>query len=54
VDVCLIPEEQFELGGPSGLLAYLSRVLEAKGHVVVCVSEGAGQDLLRERECSEP
>lgn len=39
----LIPEVQFKLEGPTGLLAYLEKVLETKGHAVVCVAEGAGQ-----------
>jgi 6-phosphofructokinase 1 len=39
----LIPEVPFKLDGPTGLLAYLESVLEAKGHAVVCVAEGAGQ-----------
>lgn len=43
VDVCLIPEVHFELGGERGLLAYLEGVLARKGHAVVCVAEGAGQ-----------
>ena len=43
MDACLIPEVPFTLGGPSGLLAYLDGVLEAQGHTVVCVAEGAGQ-----------
>ena len=43
VDAVLIPEVPFTLDGPSGLLAYLEHVLEAKGHAVVCVAEGAGQ-----------
>ena len=46
VDVVLIPEVPFKLEGPTGLLAYLERVLETKGHAVVCVAEGAGQDIL--------
>jgi hypothetical protein len=32
------------------LLAYLNRLLEEKGHAVVCVAEGAGQELLYECE----
>ncbi len=45
VDVCLIPEVPFRLDGPSGLLAYLDGVLSKQGHAVVCVAEGAGQEL---------
>eukprot|EP00775_Hariotina_reticulata_P013373 gene13373-13500_t len=46
VDVCLIPEEPFELDGPAGVLNYVRKIIEQKGHCVVCVAEGAGQDLL--------
>ncbi|KAJ9512136.1 hypothetical protein QJQ45_012713 [Haematococcus lacustris] len=48
VDACLIPEVPFKLGGPTGLLAYLESVIKYKGHCVVCVAEGAGQDLLED------
>ncbi|KIZ02592.1 hypothetical protein MNEG_5364 [Monoraphidium neglectum] len=46
VDAVLIPEVPFKLEGPGGLLAYLGGVLESKGHAVVCLAEGAGQDIL--------
>ncbi|KAG2484165.1 hypothetical protein HYH03_016979 [Edaphochlamys debaryana] len=46
VDVCLIPEVSFTMDGPHGLLAYLGAVIDRKGHAVVCVAEGAGQDLI--------
>lgn len=40
---CLIPEVPFKLAGETGMLAYLEKVLNDKGHAVVCVAEGAGQ-----------
>jgi hypothetical protein len=43
VDAVLIPEVQFKLEGPTGLLAYIEKVLENKGHAVICIAEGAGQ-----------
>eukprot|EP00798_Chlamydomonas_sp_ICE-L_P022356 gene22356-29452_t len=46
VDACLIPEVPYTLKGPHGLFAYLDNLLEEKGHCVVCVAEGSGQDLL--------
>lgn len=46
VNLCLIPESPFVLDGPGGLLGALERRLERKGHAVVVVAEGAGQDLL--------
>ncbi|HEY9054318.1 MAG TPA: ATP-dependent 6-phosphofructokinase [Rectinemataceae bacterium] len=42
----LIPEVPFELEGPKGLLASLERRLERRGHAVIVVAEGAGQELL--------
>jgi 6-phosphofructokinase 1 len=46
VNFCLVPEVPFALEGPGGLLAALERRLEKKGHAVVVVAEGAGQNLL--------
>jgi 6-phosphofructokinase 1 len=46
VNFCLVPELPFALQGPGGLLAALERRLQKKGHAVVVVAEGAGQDLL--------
>lgn len=43
VDVCLIPEVPFSL---EKLKQCVAGVLEKKGHCVVCVAEGAGQDIL--------
>jgi len=47
VNFVLIPEEPFELEGRQGLLNSLRRRLESRGHAVVVVAEGAGQDLYR-------
>ena len=47
VNFCLVPEMKFELDGPNGLLAALGRRFATrKGHAVVVVAEGAGQDLI--------
>ncbi len=46
VNFCLIPESPFDLDGPCGLLANLKKRLEARGHAVILVAEGAGQDLM--------
>ncbi len=40
---CLIPEVPFALAGEHGLLRSLQRRLERRGHAVVVVAEGAGQ-----------
>ncbi|WP_165235978.1 ATP-dependent 6-phosphofructokinase [Aquisphaera insulae] len=41
----LIPEVPFRLEGENGLLATLERRVLTKGHALVVVAEGAGQDL---------
>ena len=45
VNFCLVPETDFEIDGPSGLLAALERRFLAgkKDHAVIVVAEGAGQ-----------
>jgi 6-phosphofructokinase 1 len=44
VNFCLIPELDFELDGPNGLLAALEcRFDSGKDHAVIVVAEGAGQ-----------
>eukprot|EP00878_Enallax_costatus_P001477 GHUV01001628.1.p1 GENE.GHUV01001628.1~~GHUV01001628.1.p1 ORF type:complete len:516 (+),score=141.69 GHUV01001628.1:418-1965(+) len=48
VDAVLIPEVPFTLHGDKGLFKYLEGVIANKGHCVVCVAEGAGQDLLED------
>jgi 6-phosphofructokinase 1 len=46
VNFVLIPEVPFSLDGEGGLLSVLRRRLESRGHAVVVVAEGAGQDLM--------
>ena len=46
VDLCLVPEVSVCLDGEGGVLAHLERTLRKKGHAVVVVSEGAGEELL--------
>ena len=46
VDVCLIPEVPFALGGRRGLASFVQRALDERGHAVICVAEGAGQDVV--------
>lgn len=41
---CLIPEVDFELDGPMGLLEDLRRRIERRNHAVIVVAEGAGQN----------
>ena len=44
VDVCLIPEVKFEL---DALTAYVRQVMRRKGYCVVCIAEGAGQEIMQ-------
>ena len=43
VDLCLIPEVPFEM---NGAMAHIERRVRERGHAVVVVAEGAGQDIL--------
>ncbi len=44
----LIPEVDFDLEGPGGLLAALETRLASRGHAVIVVAEGAGQKFFRD------
>ena len=44
VNFCLIPESPFDLEGPNGLLENVKRRLQERGHAVILVAEGAGQE----------
>lgn len=46
VNICLVPEFPFELNGPRGLFAFISRRLRVKNHCVMVVAEGAGSAIL--------
>ncbi|WP_163554508.1 ATP-dependent 6-phosphofructokinase [Candidatus Frankia alpina] len=48
-DVVLIPELPFKLEGEGGLLNYLRRCVVERGHAVVVVAEGAGQELITDQ-----
>ncbi|MDR2934642.1 MAG: ATP-dependent 6-phosphofructokinase [Candidatus Adiutrix sp.] len=43
----LIPELDFDLEGPGGLLNHLEKRLTSRGHAVIVVAEGAGQKFFR-------
>jgi 6-phosphofructokinase 1 len=45
VNICLIPEVPFNLGGAGGLLAALEQRLAERSHAVVVVAEGCGASL---------
>jgi 6-phosphofructokinase 1 len=46
VNCVLIPEVPFFLEGDKGLIAWIRRRLHRRGHAVIVVAEGAGQQLL--------
>ncbi|ACV69398.1 ATP-dependent 6-phosphofructokinase [Desulfohalobium retbaense] len=45
VNFVLVPEDEFDLHGPNGFLASLEQRIKDRGHAVVVVAEGAGQNL---------
>ena len=47
VNYCLIPEVPFDLYGEGGLLDHLDRRIRKRGHAVIVVAEGAGQELFK-------
>jgi 6-phosphofructokinase 1 len=49
-DAVLIPEVPFTLEGENGLLAHVRRRVAERGHAVVVVAEGAGQELVEAAE----
>ena len=48
VNLCLIPEVPFALEGEGGFLEVLKERILARGHAVIVVAEGAGQELMGE------
>jgi len=46
VNFTLIPEVPFRLDGPGGFLTALQHRMVARGHAVIAVAEGAGQEFL--------
>lgn len=47
VNFCLIPESDFDLEGPRGLLEVLKQRLILRRHAVIVVAEGAGQKFFK-------
>ncbi len=52
-DFVLIPEVPFDLEGPNGFLAHLQKHLDKKGHAVIVLAEGAGQEFFDKNSRSE-
>ncbi|XP_047312895.1 ATP-dependent 6-phosphofructokinase 5, chloroplastic-like [Impatiens glandulifera] len=53
IDICLIPEVEFQLHGPHGVLSHLNYLIKTKGSAVLCVAEGAGQEFLKKTNCKD-
>jgi 6-phosphofructokinase 1 len=49
----LVPEVPFDLYGENGFLTHLKKRMKKRQHAVICVAEGAGQDLLGKEESSQ-
>jgi len=47
VNFVLLPEVPFDMDGENGFLAHLEKRLNTREHAVICVAEGAGQDILQ-------
>jgi 6-phosphofructokinase 1 len=48
VNFCLIPEDDWSLEGPNGLLEAVERRFRRKSHAVITVAEGAGQNIFKD------
>ncbi len=48
VNFCLIPESPFDLHGENGFLEHLKKRILSRGHAVILVAEGAGQELMKD------
>ena len=49
VNFCLIPESDFDLEGPDGLLEAIKERLVLRKHAVIVAAEGAGQKFFKDR-----
>ena len=49
VNFVLIPEVDFDIDGPKGLLSALEKRLNMRGHAVIVVAEGAGQKFFEDK-----
>lgn len=52
VNFCLVPEVEFHLDGPNGLIESLERRLLSRKHAVIVTAEGAGQQFFANQESS--
>ena len=52
VDLCLVPEVDFYLDGPGGIVDHLAERLMENDKAIVVIAEGAGQELMAEMGAS--
>ncbi len=52
VNFVLIPEVPFDLPGEKGFLKTLEKRMSSRGHAVILVAEGAGQEIMRKKDTS--
>ncbi len=50
VNFVLIPEVPFDLQGEKGFLKILEKRMNLRGHAVILVAEGAGQEIMRKKD----
>jgi len=53
VNFILVPEVPFDLDGDNGFLAHLKKRILNRHHAVICVAEGAGQDLIQKEAATQ-
>merc|ERR1712232_23672 len=46
VDLCLVPEVPIALEGTHNIFSHIEKVVQKKGHAVIVVAEGAGEEVL--------
>jgi 6-phosphofructokinase 1 len=47
VDICLIPEVDFDVHGENGVIEHVKDLLDEQGHCVLVIAEGAGQEFVK-------
>ncbi|MCB9555629.1 MAG: ATP-dependent 6-phosphofructokinase [Deltaproteobacteria bacterium] len=52
-NLVLVPESRFDLDGPAGVLRFIEQRLAARGHAVIVVAEGAGQELIESESTTD-
>ena len=47
VDICLIPEVDFDVHGENGVIEHVKDLLDEQGHCILVIAEGAGQEFVK-------